>query len=104
MANNVTDSEQARIGALKNCQDTGGNQCVWFGTFRNECAALAVLGAKEWITASGPDLETAKQKALAANPGGRVAASGCASWRKPTSPLPTLPFPVPTATLIPTQP
>lgn len=99
LANNHTDSEQARFASLKNCQDDNdGNHCIWYGSFRNECAALAVLGAQDAATGTGPDLRTAKQNALSANPGGRIAASGCArSVRKDGDSFPTIP---PTHTVV----
>jgi hypothetical protein len=102
IANNFTDGgDPVRFAALKNCQDdNGGNHCQWFGTFRNECAALAVLGARDWATGTGPNLATAKQNALASNPGGRIAVSGCAhSLRKDGDS-----FPVPTHTMVPSAP
>lgn len=108
VAFNLTDPEQARIGALKNCQDDGGNHCVWYGTFRNECAALAVKGVQEWVAIPAADLQTAEQKALAANPGSKIGASGCAYVPKkrpqiPLTPLPTL-APNPTPTIVPPAP
>jgi hypothetical protein len=42
VANNLADGEQARFAALKNCQDSGGNHCTWYESFRNECAALSL--------------------------------------------------------------
>jgi hypothetical protein len=101
-ANNLTDSEEARFAALRNCQDAnGGNHCIWYGSFRNTCAALAVLGAKDWATGTGPDPRTAEQRALAANPGGRIVASGCAHTPPGHGGPITSP---PTHTLIPTAP
>ena len=98
MANNLTDSEQARFASLKNCQDdNGGNHCIWYGSFKNECAALAVLGAQDAATGTGPDIRTAEQNALAANPGGRIVASGCARTR----PGRGGPITVPTHTMVP---
>ncbi|WP_319452845.1 MULTISPECIES: DUF4189 domain-containing protein [unclassified Mycobacterium] len=98
LANNQTDSEQARFASLKNCQDdNGGNHCIWYGSFSNECAALAVLGAQDAATATAPDLRTAEQKALAANPGGRIVASGCARTR----PGHGGPITAPTHTMVP---
>ena len=98
-ANNHTDGgDPVRFAALKNCQDDNdGNHCEWFGTFRNECAALAVLGARDWATGTGLDLRTAEQNALAANPGGRIATSGCARSLGHRGPLTT----APTHTLVP---
>jgi hypothetical protein len=92
-----TDAEQARIAALKNCQDNGGNHCVWFGTFANECAALAILGAQEWSTATGPELRIARNNALQQNSGSRIATSGCAGSITQGT------IPVPTHTLVPTS-
>lgn len=88
-------SEQdARYGAQMDCQNKGGNHCTWFGSFENTCAALAVLGQHEWKTATGSNRSAAEQAALAANPGGRIVASGCASNPAPpvktTIPRPTL--------------
>lgn len=102
IANNVTDPEQARIGALKSCQDRGGNHCVWYGTFRNECAALAVKGVQEWVAIPAADLQTAEQKALAANPGSKIGVSGCAHVPKRRPPIPTGPLPTLTQNPIPT--
>jgi hypothetical protein len=95
MANNQTEAEPgARHAALRNCQDVhGGNNCTWYGTFKNECAALAVDGEKDWATGTGPlfgGLQTAEQNALAANPGGRIVASGCARTGAHGRPLPPL--------------
>ncbi|MCT7661431.1 DUF4189 domain-containing protein [Mycobacterium deserti] len=94
-----TAEDGARIAALQACQDKGGNHCVWFGTARNVCIALAVLGAQEWVTKNGIDVQSAEQNALAANPGGRIAASGCAlqspTSNPPTKPRPTIVPPVP---------
>jgi Domain of unknown function (DUF4189) len=80
MANNQTEEEPgARIAALLNCQDVNlGNNCIWYGTFKNECAALAIDGEWDWKTGTGPTRQTAEQNALAANPGGRIAVWGCA--------------------------
>ena len=98
MANNQTEAEPgARFAALRNCQDSGGNNCIWFGTFKNECAALAVLGAQDAATGTGPDIRTAEQNALAGNPGGRIVASGCAH----TPPGHGGPITAPTHTLVP---
>jgi hypothetical protein len=102
LANNFTDGgDPVRFAALKNCQDVnGGNHCAWYGTFRNECAALAVRGTRDWATGTGPNLATAEQNALASNPGGRIAVSGCArSLRKDGDT-----FPVPTHTMVPSAP
>ena len=97
-ANNLTDSEQARFASLRNCQDDNdGNHCIWYGSFKNECAALAVLGAQDAATGTGPDVRTAEQNALAANPGGRIVASGCARTR----PGRGGPITVPTHTMVP---
>ncbi len=88
------DSEQSRIGSLGNCQDKGGNHCVWFGSFKNTCAALAILGAQEWNTATGATRKDAEDQALAQNPGSHIAVSGCTSGnpRKPPARVPLVPL------------
>jgi hypothetical protein len=99
VAHNHTDAEQARIASLKACDSGVGSHCVWYGTFKNECAALAFLG-EAWATGAGPNLATAKQNALAQLPGGQIGASGCArSLRKDGDT-----FPVPTHTMVPNAP
>ncbi|HET6732080.1 DUF4189 domain-containing protein [Mycobacterium sp.] len=86
-ANNQPDSESARFAALRNCQDVnGGNNCIWYGSFRNECAALAIDEYEVWVTGAGPDVRIAEQKALAQLPGGRIAVSGCAQNSQPAPP------------------
>jgi hypothetical protein len=96
-ANNQPDSESARFAALMKCQDGGGNHCIWFGSFRNECAALAVAEGERSSTAAAPDVRTAEQKALQQLPGGLIAVSGCADNRPATQPAPPrkVPFPLP---------
>ena len=90
----TNDSEQSRINSLGNCQDKGGNHCVWFGTFKNTCAALAILGQQEWNTATGATPKDAEDQALAQNPGSHIAVSGCTAGnpRKPLDRLPTAPL------------
>ena len=73
----VTIEDQARILALQKCQDSGGNHCVWFGSFKNECAAMSILGDREWHTAAASTVAAAEQLALQQNPGSHIAVSGC---------------------------
>jgi hypothetical protein len=93
----VAIENDARINSLGNCQDKGGNHCVWFGTFRNTCAAMAIEGVQEWNTATGASRKDAENQALAQNPGSHVVVSGCTagSPRKPLDRLPREPFTVP---------
>jgi hypothetical protein len=86
--------DQSRIDSLSICQDNGGNHCVWFGTFTNTCAAMAILGAQEWNTATGATRKDAEDQALAQNPGSHIAVSGCTSGspRKPLNRVPLGPL------------
>jgi Domain of unknown function (DUF4189) len=88
------DKEQSRIDSLSICQDTGGNHCVWFGTFTNTCAAMAIEGELEWNTATGSTRKDAEDQALAQNPGSHIAVSGCTagSPRKPLNRVPLGPL------------
>ena len=88
------NEEQSRINSLSNCQDKGGNHCVWYGTFKNTCAALAILGQQEWNTATGATPKDAENQALAQNPGSHIAVSGCTagSPRKPLNRVPLGPL------------
>jgi hypothetical protein len=84
------DMEPARINSLGNCQDKGGNHCVAFAVEKNTCAALAILGAQEWNTATGATTKDAEDQAMAQNPGSHIAVSGCTSGspRKPVYRVP----------------
>ena len=88
------DGEQSRINSLGNCQDKGGNHCVWFGSFKNTCAALAILGQQEWNSATGATRKDAEDQALAQNPGSHIAVSGCTSGnpRRPLNRVPLEPI------------
>jgi hypothetical protein len=88
------NDEQSRINSLGNCQDKGGNHCVWFGTFKNTCAAMAILGQQEWNTATGATPKDAQDQAVAQNPGSHIAVSGCTSGspRKPLNRVPLEPL------------
>jgi hypothetical protein len=95
-ANNQPDSEAARFAALRHCQDVNmGNHCIFFGSFRNECAALAIVSDERWATGAGPDVRIAQEKALSQLPGGRIAVSGCPQGN---AVLPAPPRKVPFAT------
>lgn len=88
------DPEESRINSLANCQDKGGNHCVWFGSFENTCAALAILGQQEWVTATGATPKDAENQALAQNPGSHIAVSGCTGGnpRRPITRVPLQPL------------
>jgi hypothetical protein len=84
------DREQSRIDSLSLCQYDGGNHCVVFAIEKNTCAALAILGEQESITATGATRKDAEDQAMAQNPGSHIAVSGCTSGspRKPVYRLP----------------
>lgn len=88
--------DQSRIDSLSICQDGGGNHCVWFGTFTNTCAALAILGEQEANTATGATRKDAEDQAMAQNPGSHIAVSGCTSGspRKPVYRVPLVDAPL----------
>jgi Domain of unknown function (DUF4189) len=76
--------DTARINALNDCQNnggqTGGGQCEVRIVANNECAAVAASnGAQGWKigTATSYNLQLAEQIALANNGGGLVVVSAC---------------------------
>ncbi|MGV0815186.1 DUF4189 domain-containing protein [Mycolicibacterium boenickei] len=102
-ASNGTDSESARFAALRHCQDVNmGNHCIWFGSFRNECAAMAIASDERWATGAGPEVRIAQEKALSQLPGGRIAVSGCPQGA-PVLPAPPRKVPFTAPSLAPTQ-
>lgn len=102
-ANNQPDSEAARFAALRHCQDVNlGNHCIWFGSFRNECAALAVTSDQRWAVGAGPEVRLAQEKALNQVPGSRIAVSGCPQGQS-VLPAPPRKVPFTTGPLVPAQ-
>jgi hypothetical protein len=73
------NENQARINALVNCQNSGGNHCVSFGTAKNTCIALAYSNEVQWKTATNQFIQLARRQAVQANSGGQVVAAGCAT-------------------------
>jgi len=76
--------DTARINALNDCQNnggqTGGGQCEVRIVAHNECAAVAASnGAQGWkiATATSYNLQQAERIALANNGGGLVVVSAC---------------------------
>jgi hypothetical protein len=83
--NNYGDLDGARIRSLSECQNHGGNHCVFIAWAKNWCAALAVgdrgvYGQYDnyygWY---GPTLADAQQQALAKNNGGHILVSRCST-------------------------
>jgi hypothetical protein len=78
-----TNEEQARLLALKNCQDSGGNHCVSHGTVKNACIAVAFSNPatplSRHASGTGSIIGIAQRQAVLRNGGGFVVASGCAS-------------------------
>jgi hypothetical protein len=78
--------DTARINALNDCQNnggqTGGGQCEVRVVASNECAAVAASnGAQGWkiATATSYNQQLAEQTALANNGGGLIVVSACPS-------------------------
>lgn len=76
--NQYNNLEQATIRSLSECQNAGGNHCVFIAWAENGCAALAVNGPSYygWY---GPTLSAAESAALQRNGGGHIEVSRC-SW------------------------
>jgi hypothetical protein len=76
------DADQARIGSLTNCQNNGGNQCVFEMSAMNACAAAAANDYGEIQAASDPSVQTAESAAkskLQNQQGAHVVVSGCSN-------------------------
>jgi hypothetical protein len=81
--------EQAGQGALTNCVNNGGSQCVTQVIATNECAAAASNDYGEMVGASDPSLAVAQSKAknlLQIQTGAKVIVSGCANGSTPPPP------------------
>jgi hypothetical protein len=81
--------EQAGQGALTNCVNNGGTQCVTQVIATNECAAAASNDYGEMVGASDPSLAVAQSKAknlLQIQTGAKVIVSGCANGSTPPPP------------------
>ncbi|HZQ33334.1 MAG TPA: DUF4189 domain-containing protein [Mycobacterium sp.] len=75
---NFTNLDSARIRSLSECQNHGGNHCVWLAWSQNGCAALAVNG-DNYYGWYGPTPYDAQQGALQRNGGGQIVVTQCAT-------------------------
>jgi hypothetical protein len=95
----------AAQGALTNCVNNGGSQCVTVVIATNECAAAASNDYGEEQGASAATLGVAQGAAknkLQSQTGARVIVSGCANGSVPPPPPPNDPPPPPAPKLGPT--
>jgi Domain of unknown function (DUF4189) len=76
--NNYDSLDGARIRSLSECQNFGGNHCVFLAWSRNGCAALAVNG-DNYYGWYGATRWEAEQQALSRNGGGYILVSQCAT-------------------------
>ena len=77
--NNYDNLDSARIRSLVECQDAGGNHCVFLAWSKNGCAALAVNG-DSYYGWYGANRWEAEQGALQRTGGGYIAISKCATF------------------------
>ncbi len=97
------DADQARIASLSNCQNNGGNHCVFEVSAQNSCAAAAANDAGEIEAATDPSVQTAENAAkskLQNQTGAHIVVSGCSNGQvqppPPNSPNPPAPLQGPT--------
>jgi hypothetical protein len=103
------DADQARIASLSNCQNNGGNHCVFEVSAKNACAAAAANDAGEIEAATDPNVQGAQSSAtskLQSQQGAHIVVSGCASGQvgppsPPTSSTPPAPKLGPTVSFNP---
>ena len=94
------DLNQARIASLSNCQDNGGNQCVFQAKAMNGCAAAAasdsgeVKGSSDMATQQAAESNALSQ--LETTQGAHVVLSGCSNGQVQPPPPPSSPPPPPT--------
>ncbi|MDT5124429.1 MAG: hypothetical protein QOI28_2240 [Mycobacterium sp.] len=73
--------DAARLASLQNCQNNGGNHCVYYVGAQNSCVAIAIgtdpTLHQEWSTAINSVVELARKQALSNNGGGVIGTSGC---------------------------
>jgi hypothetical protein len=76
--NNYDNLDSAMVRSLAECQNYGGNHCVFLAWSKNGCAALAVNGGNYygWYGATRADAEAG---ALQRNGGGHILVSQCAT-------------------------
>jgi hypothetical protein len=98
------DADQARIASLSNCQNNGGNQCVFEMSAKNECAAAAANDYGQIEAASDPSVQAAETSAMGKlqnSQGSHVVVSGCSNGQvqpppPDQPPPPNQPPPAPT--------
>lgn len=64
LSSNAADERNAIQNALRNCRNRGGVDCEITAVYANGCIAIAVNDDSGYFS-TGPDLETAKRKAMA---------------------------------------
>jgi hypothetical protein len=97
--------QQAAQGALTNCVNNGGSQCVTVVIATNECAAAASNDYGEEVGASAATLGVAQGAAknkLQNQTGAKVIVSGCSNGATTPPPPPNDPPPPPAPKLGPT--
>ncbi|MGZ6779471.1 MAG: DUF4189 domain-containing protein, partial [Mycobacterium sp.] len=85
------DADQARIGSLTNCQNNGGNQCVFEMSAKNACAAAAANDSGEIEAASDPSVQVAESNAMSKlqnQQGAHIVVSGCSNGQVSPPPPP----------------
>jgi hypothetical protein len=90
------DADQARIASLSNCQNNGGNHCVFEVSATNGCAAAAANDAGEIEAASDASVQVAQNSAMSklqSQQGAHIVVSGCSNGQ--VSPPPPPPTPAP---------
>ena len=98
------DANQARIAALSNCQNNGGNHCVFEASALNGCAAAAANDYGEIEGASDPSVGVARSSALSKlqnQQGAHIVVSGCSNGQAPPPPPPPAPKLGPTVSFNP---
>lgn len=94
------DADQARIASLSNCQNNGGNHCVFEMSATNACAAAAANDYGEIEAAQNPSVQAAEGSAMSMlqnQQGAHVVVSGCANGQVSPPPPPQSPPPPPPA-------
>ena len=90
-----TDADQARIASLSNCQNNGGNHCVFEISAKNGCAAAAANDYGEFEAAADPSVQVAENNAkgkLQKKQGAHIVVSGCSNGQvAPPPPNPPAP-------------
>ncbi|MDT5077452.1 MAG: hypothetical protein QOJ80_2089 [Mycobacterium sp.] len=92
------DADQARIASLSNCQNNGGNHCVFEMSATNACAAAAANDYGEIEAAQNPSVQAAESSAMSKlqnQQGAHVVVSGCANGQVSPPPPPSSPPPAP---------